>query len=227
MFRFPIFYVILLSGFSLFGQETQTRSLKTFHALRVEGPVDVRLIKGSAPSVRIETKGFPTGKVEAEVTGFTLRIALEGSVFRNNSKVDVWVTYKDLDRISASGAGNIFGNEMLRTKFLELEATSAATIEVEAEADRVSIESSTAGQVIIGGKTNMLEIDCTTSAGVDAYRLSAEEVNAGIKTAGSAKVHVLKAIEAEVSTAGSLRYRGSPERSNLQSATGGSIRKAD
>ena len=73
----------------------------------------------------------------------------------------------------------------------------------------------------------MLEIDCTTSAVVDAYRLSAEEVNASVKTAGSAKVHVLKAIEAEVSTAGSLRYRGSPERSNLQSATGGSIRKAD
>lgn len=227
MYRFLIFFLIIFLVSKGSAQETFQKSLETFHKLRVDGPVDVRLVKGTGHLVKVETKGFPSGKVDINVSGTTLHIELEGSVFRNNSKVDVWVTYQELDEIEASGAANIFGSEPVDSKSLELETSTAATIEIEVITDQLSVHASTAGQIIVSGKTGLIDLECSTSANVDAYRLVADEVKAEVRTAASCKVNVLKEIEAEVSTAGSLRYRGTPDRSNLQSATGGSIRKVD
>lgn len=227
MLRFIIFSFLAFHISDGQAQETFQKSLSAFNKLRVDGPVDVRLVKGAGYSVKVETKGFPSGKVDIDVTAKALLIELEGSVFRNNSKVDVWVTYKDLDQIEATGAANIYGTGVVDSESLELEASTAATIEIESETDQLTIQAATAGQIIVSGKTRLLDLQVSTSANIDAYRLVADEVKAEVRTAASAKVNVLKEIEAEVSTAGSLRYRGTPNRSNLQSATGGGIRKVD
>ena len=142
----------------LFGQETLLKSVQPFHALKADGPMDIRLVKGNDYSVKVETKGFPSGKVDFEVSGSVLRVELEGSVIRNSSKVDIWVTYKDLDKIEATGAANIFGTTILSSKFLDLNASTAATIELESETDQLTIEAQTAGQVIVSGKTRRLAL---------------------------------------------------------------------
>ncbi|MFZ9504495.1 MAG: head GIN domain-containing protein [Cyclobacteriaceae bacterium] len=210
-----------------FSQESVTRSVEPFRSIRVNGPVDVRLVKGSKTSVRIETVGIPSGDVKTNVSGSSLRIDLENYVLKNRSNIDVWVTYSELDRIICTGACNVFSAEPLQIKSLDLEATTASTIEVEVQSERIFILASTAGQVIVSGRTENLDVECATSASVEADRLSADHVKVEARTAATAKVQALETIDADIATAASLRYKGNPTKTNLQSSTGGSIRKPD
>jgi hypothetical protein len=43
----------------------------------------------------------------------------------------------------------------------------------------------------------------------------------------SAKVNVVKEIEAKAATGADIRFRGNPERSNTSSSTGGSVKKSN
>ena len=86
---------------------------------------------------------------------------------------------------------------------------------------------STAGQVIVSGRTENLDVECATSASVEADRLSADHVKVEARTAATAKVQALETIDADIATAASLRHKGNPTKTNLQSSTGGSIRKPD
>lgn len=227
MYRFFPLIVLLHISISGHSQETVTRNVDAFRSLRVSGPVDVRLIKGVKPSVRIETEGFPVGDVRTVVSGSSLRIELENYVLKTRSNIDVWVTYTEIDRITCTGACNIFSSEPVQSKSLDLEAATASTVEIEVQSDRVFVLASTAGQVILSGSAEHLDIESATSASVEADRLAADFVQVEARTASSVKVNARKVIEADIATAASLRYKGNPEKTNLQSSTGGSIRKPD
>lgn len=227
MYRIFCLFLLVLCPVVGFGQESVTRSVESFRSLRVNGPLDVRLVKGTKPSVRIETAGFPIGEVRTTVSGSSLRIDLENYVLKTKSNIDVWVTYTELDRIVCTGACNVFSSETLQVKSIDLEASTASTIEIEVQSERMFIVAATAGQVIVSGTTVFLDVESATSASVEADRLTAGQVQVDARTASTVKVNAQKAIEATITTAASLRYKGNPEKTNLQSATGGSIRKPD
>src|SRR5690606_7387135 len=66
-----------------------------------------------------------------------------------------------------------------------------------------------------------------SSAGeIDAYDLQVDVLSVEASTAASAKVHVVKELEARASTAGNIRFRGNPTKSRTDSSTGASVKKS-
>lgn len=214
--------LILLTGF---GQESQVRSVGSFTGVKVGEAIDVYLKKGDKESVRVEVSGTSASNVLTEVSGSYLKIHMKDGRYRNRN-VKVYVTYVSIEKIRASSAANVFSEGTIKSNSMEISASSAATIEISIDAGFASIEASSAGDVVLEGKAKTLEIDVSSAGEVDAYSLESESVKASASSAGSAKISVSKELSAQASSGGSIRYRGSPAKTNTNSSSGGSVKKS-
>jgi hypothetical protein len=221
--------IIMLIGFinTATAQQSESRSVGSFAGIKVSEGIDVFLKKAGKEALRVEVTGVKLSEVITEVSGDYLKIHLKDGEYPNGRTVKVYVSYVQLTKLSASSAANIFADGVIKVNQLSLSASSAATIDIELDADKLEVSASSAADLELRGKANTLEIDVSSAGEVDAYDLMAESVEVEVSSAGSAKVNAVKEINADASSGGSIRYKGNPERSNINSSSGGSVKKSN
>lgn len=220
--------IVVFIGFATLAiaQQSENRSVGSFKGVKVAEGIDVYLKKGDKESLRVEVTGIKTSDVITEVSGEYLKIHMQEGRYRDRT-VKVYVTYVEVNKLSASSASNIFAESIIKTSRLSLSASSAATIDIQLEVDDLEVSASSAAELELRGKAKNVEIDASSAGEIDAYDMVSESVDVDVSSAGSAKVNVVKEINAHASSGGSIRYKGNPERSNTNSSSGGSVKKSN
>ncbi len=209
-----------------FAQETETRNLSSFTGVKVSEGISVYLKKGDKESARVEVTGTKPSNVMTEISGSYLKVHMRDGNYRNvNAKV--YVTYVSIENLYASSAGNLFSSETIRGNDIEINASSAGTIEVVVEAQRLEASASSAGDVEIKGRAKSVIMEASSAGEVDAYDLEADEAEVEASSAGAVKLSVKSGLDARASSGGSIRYRGNPDKSNTTSSSGGSVKKSN
>lgn len=222
-----IIFVLILTTAVAYGQKSETRAVDSFKGVKALQGIDVYLKKGSREAVRVEVTGVELSDVVTEVSGEYLKIQMRQGNYRNEHSVKVYVTYTELTKISASSAGSIFAENVVKSDVLSLSASSAGTIDIQVDAGTMEVSASSAAEIELKGKAGSISINAVSAADVDAYELSADNVDVSAVSAGSAKVNAVKSIKARAVSGGSIRYRGNPEQSNTTSSSGGSVKKSN
>ena len=218
-------FLFLITLFS-YAQQSEVRSVGSFTGVKAAEAIDVYLKKGDKESVKVEATGVDISEVLTEVSGSYLKIHMLKNSYRSVN-VKVYVTYVNLSRISASSASNVFSEGVIRSNSLDVSVSSAASVELSIEAGTSVVEASSAAEIVLEGKVRKLEVEASSAGEIDSYELECEEVVAGASSAGSIKVNVTKQLDAHASSGGSIRYRGSPARTNTDSSSGGSVKKSN
>ena len=218
--------LVLLVSIPGFTQETQTRNVGHFTGVKVAEGIDVYLIKGDKESAKVEVYGTSIQNVVTEVSGSYLKVHMRDGNYKGRVEVKVFVTYTLLEKLSASSAGNIYSQGVIKTSSLEVGASSAGTIEIEVEGGDLDLSASSAGEIEIKGKARALKADASSAGEIDAYDTEVESVSVDASSAGSIKVNVKDALNANASSGGSIRYRGNPSKSITNSSSGGSVKKS-
>jgi Putative auto-transporter adhesin, head GIN domain len=218
--------VFLLVSFISVAQQSEVRSVGSFSGVKAGEAIDVYLKKGDKESVRVETSGTDASNVITEVSGSYLKIHMKDGRYRNRD-IKVYVTYVSINKISASSASNIFSEGTIKSSSLDVSVSSAGSVEVTIETESAVVEVSSAGDVVLEGKAKKLEAEASSAGEIDAYNLESEVVNASASSAGSIKVNVSTQLEAHASSGGSVRYRGTPHKTNTGSSSGGSVKKSN
>jgi hypothetical protein len=217
-------FSLLIPAFLALGQKSENRQLGSFTGIKVSEGIDVYLKKGDRPSVRLEVTGTDPDNVVTEVTGGYLKIHMASGSYRNHT-VKAFVTYVELEKISASSAATLVAEGTLKGRNLSINASSAASIDLSVDVESLTVGASSAADVELRGKAGRLSVEVSSSGEVDAYDLVADTVTAQASSAGTAKVQVTSELNAQASSAGSIRYKGNPARSNTNASSGGSIKK--
>lgn len=223
----PVLSLLILNTVAVLGQSSETRSVSPFSGVKVAEGIDVFIKKGSKESVRVEATGTSLENIVTEVSGSYLRIHMRNGNHGGRINAKVYVTYVKVDKISASSAGSVFGEDVLEADEIELGASSAGSIEVTVQAQSVEASVSSAGQIEVQGKTKRFEVDASSAGQIDAYDLEARQVSAEASGAGSIKIAVTEDLQANASSGGSIRYHGNPNNSNTNSSSGGSVKKSN
>lgn len=217
---------VLLMSAPILAQETQTRNIGRFTGVKVAEGIDVYLIKGDKESAKVEVYGTSIQNVITEVSGSYLKVHMRDGNYRGRVEVKVFVTYTELQKLSASSAGNIYSQGVIKTSSLEVGSSSAGNIEIEVDAGEIDISASSAGEIEIKGRGKSLKADASSAGEIDAYDLEVDNVTVDASSAGSVKVNVREALNANASSGGSVRYRGNPSKSITNSSSGGSVKKS-
>ncbi|RAV99602.1 head GIN domain-containing protein [Pseudochryseolinea flava] len=210
-------------------QETQTRTLGSFSGVKVSEGIDVYLKKGDKESARVEVTGTKPENVITEISGSYLKVEMKDGTHGMRAKlsVKVYVTYVTIDKLSASSGGNIFADAVIKSRNLDLHASSGGSIEISVDATTVSAGASSAGQIDLQGHTTELQADASSGGQVNAYDLEAESVEAEASSGGSLKVNAKESIDAQASSGGTIRYHGNPSKQMTNSSSGGSVKKSN
>ena len=147
--------------------------------------------------------------------------------FGKKRDVKVYVTYVELDKITASSASNVFSDGAIKCGSMEIHASSAANIEISLDATDVRVHVSSAGDVILAGKAKTIETEASSAGEIDAYNLTVDTAESSVSSAGSVKLNVALELNAHASSGGSIRYRGNPTKTNTNSSSGGSVKRSN
>lgn len=240
---------IIVAG-ATFAQSEETRSLSSFNRISAHEGIDVYIKQGNTEEARVVVDDIELDRVLTEVSGGRLKIHIDSDNKwgrRNNYDVDVYVTYKSLEALSASSAASIESEGTIqasgdfdvdvssageiRAKIvgideLEVEASSAGDTKLEVTAKRVEASVSSAGSIDIRGKADSQDIEASSSGDYEGYDLESKEAEASASSGGSVEVNVTERIRGRASSGGSVRYRGEPTYVDANSSSGGSVRKS-
>jgi hypothetical protein len=207
-------------------QTTETRVIDSFRGIKSSQAIDVYLKKGAKESVKVEATGTSLSNVLTEVTGSYLKISMREGNYKNNN-VKVYVTYVNLEKISASSASNVYSEGTINASNFEINISSAASVEVNLDVKNLTLDASSAGDAVLEGKAQSITVEANSAGDVDAYGLESEVVSASANSGGSVKVNVIKVLDAHAKSGGSVRYRGNPTKTNTSANSGGSVKKSN
>ena len=225
MKKIGIFFTVLLITVQSYGQQKEKRDVGSFDEVQVSQAIDLYLKKGTKESVEVEARGLDYDEVLTEVRGSRLKVHLEGHRYRNIS-VKVYVTYVELQGISASSASTVYAEGTIKGDRMTIDVSSAADVEVSVDVNDLNVSASSSGDVEVAGKSKFLEVSVSSAGGVDAYDLEAENVRVRASSGAGAKVNAKNEIDAHASSGASIRYIGNPAKSRTDSSSGGSVRKS-
>ncbi len=179
-----------VSGHAGSGQvATEKRSVGAFSRVDLSGAAEVEASIGPVQSVEVTLDDNLLPLIETKVEGDTLKIDSTES-YSTSLGLKVKIVAPSIEGFSVSGAAN-------------LHATSL-------DAKTFSLNIDGAGNVNLQGHVDVLEVQAAGAAKIRAYDLAAKQVRLNLSGAGDAQVNAAESLDATVSGAGSVRYRGHP-----------------
>lgn len=208
---------------------TAEREVSDFNKVEVNGAIDVYVVQGALKPVRIEGDENLLSYIKVEQMGDKVEVSTKrGYNLRPTRKMKIYVTSPRFEKLDVSGACNIFSeNKLSLDNPLSLEVSGAGDINVDVNAPRVEAEVSGSGNVNMKGETKVFELKISGAGEAKCYDLLTETTKVNISGAGSAEVFASVDLDANVSGAGSIKYKGNAPKISQHVSGAGSVKKAE
>jgi hypothetical protein len=138
---------------------------------------------------------------------------------------NVYVTMKNIELLKTTSAGDIIGQTPIKTDDLELSASSAGDIKLEAYVKNLKVDISSSGSVTISGEGDSLNADLSSAGDLNAYDFKVRDADVSASSAGDADIFVTEKLTARASSAGDINYNGDPKYIDAHSSSAGGVHK--
>lgn len=233
---FLSFVIMLLAGYGSFAQKSivndanaELRTINgSFNAIKISGGIDLYLSQYESESIAVSaTSAESKQNLKTVVENNVLKIYYDGgsSWSKGNKKLKVYVSFKTLERLEATGAcdiqvaGNITGSS------LTIKMTGASDFKGAVKLDMLAIDLTGASDVKISGTATTLSIESTGASDVKGYDLISDVCTARASGASDINVTVNKELNAHASGASDIFYKGTAVMKEVHSSGASSISK--
>ncbi|MEO5591390.1 MAG: head GIN domain-containing protein [Chitinophagaceae bacterium] len=209
--------------------KTTEHSVGSFKNVEVSGAIDLYVAQGDTKPVKIETDENLLQYIEVNQEGDRIIVKTRDGINpQPTSKIKVYVTSPLYNDIDVSGASNITGQtRIVNTENIKLNVSGAGDINMDVDAPAIKAEVSGAGSVNLKGQTKTFDLTLTGAAKARCYELLSENTKVDISGAGEADVFASVKLDAQVSGAGNVTYKGGATNVAQQVSGAGSVKKAD
>jgi hypothetical protein len=209
--------------------KTEDRSVGSFKNVEVGGAAKVMVSQGDQNSVKIEGDEnlLPYMEVYKEGDKVIIREKPGYNLIPTND-MKVYVTAPVYNKIDASGACDIIGETKIsNSEDLEMHVSGAGDIRMDVDAPRLSSRVSGIGSIFLKGQTKDVDLDLSGAGHAHCFDLLSENTKVSISGAGSAEVYASVKLDASVSGAGSVTYKGNATDVSQHVSGAGSVNKAN
>ncbi|MBS1603213.1 MAG: DUF2807 domain-containing protein [Bacteroidetes bacterium] len=209
--------------------KTEDRSVSDFKNVEVSGAAKVLVSQSDHSSVRLEGDENLLSYMEVSQEGDRVIVREKhGFHLVPTNDIKVYVSTKVFNQIKGSGAVDIIGqSKITNPEDLALSVSGAGDIKMDVDAPRLSADVSGSGSVDLKGQTKDVDLDLTGAGHAHCYELLAENTKVDISGAGDAEVFASVKLDATVSGAGNVNYKGNATTVNQHVSGAGSVHKAD
>ena len=206
------------------GQVTTTKREVTENFTKIETSeaIAVEIEQAENNSIEVETDSNLQNYVKTTISNGVLKISLDKNMIICEELI-VRVKIKQLNGIETTSASSIKSVNTIKGNSLNIIATSASEIDLEAEYETITIDASSTGNVTIKGKTLKLETNASSASSIDASELMSNEVFAKTSSASDIKVYAIVKLDAKAESAGTIASVKRPRELRNEETSGGEI----
>ena len=208
---------------------TEERTVSSFDEVEVHGAIKLYVSQGDLRPVRIEADENLMQYVLVDQNGDRITVRTRsGFNLQSSEDMKVYVTSPVYKRIDVSGACDILGETKIdQRQSMSLHVSGAGEINMDVHTPEVGAQISGSGTVRLKGETKKFDLDLSGAGKARCYDLLAEDTRVDISGAGDAEVYASEKLEADVSGAGNVSYKGNAPAVNQKVSGAGSVSKKD
>ncbi|HVM89148.1 MAG TPA: head GIN domain-containing protein [Puia sp.] len=209
----------------------QVRALNnSFHAIQVSSAIDLYLSQSNQESIAVsaaDKEDIP--HIVTEVDNGVLIIRSDSkSWFRwvkGNRKLKAYVSFRNIDRLSASGASDIHIQGTIAVTNLDVHLSGASDVKGDLKVNDLSIEQSGASDATITGTATNAIITASGASDVKAYDFVTENCTARASGASDIYITVNKELNVHAIGASDVGYKGTAVIRDLHTSGASSVSK--
>jgi hypothetical protein len=207
----------------------ETRDVRDFDEVVVQGRGDLILEQGDVESVVIEADAAVMPHVKAVVEGRRLVLGLEhwwDSLLFPLAQLRYRVSVVAVKRIAISGSGTAKA-EVLRSDDLRLEISGSGDMAFPLlTVDSVFLGISGAGKMVVSGVAESVAVRISGSGNIQTGELATQAAEVRISGSGNVKVNATQTLDVQISGSGTVKYAGQPQLSQRISGSGSIVHVA-
>jgi hypothetical protein len=195
-------------------RESETRTVKNFHAITSGGSFNVYVKIGTTESLKIEGSSEDLQRISTIVQNGMLKISYKRDANNWNTslnKVNIYITAVKLDGLILSGSGLIELDGKMSSASADIRLSGSGKIKANIDTQSAEVALSGSGELELGGKTGVLTASISGSGELNALDLIADSSTINVVGSGSAYVNAKENLKANLMGSGNVKYKGNPE----------------
>jgi Putative auto-transporter adhesin, head GIN domain len=236
MKKLVILATILIASFATQAQKfvitdanAEVRKLSGFNAISVSHAVDLYLTQGDEEGVAVSASDAEyRSRIKTTVEGGVLKIWYDGAGVNwpgNNKRLKAYISFTNLQSLTASGASDITMNGVLKSESLKMTLSGASDFKGELNVQTLSLNISGASDAKINGTSNTLSVQASGASDLKGYDLVSETCHAQASGASSIKITVNKELNVVASGASDVYYKGAGSIRDIRTSGASSVSK--
>ncbi|WP_276480010.1 head GIN domain-containing protein [Paraflavitalea pollutisoli] len=209
-------------------ENAEPRQIGSFSAIRVSHAIDVYLSQSDEEALAVSaiTPEF-RNRIKTVVEDGVLKISYDddGKWWKGNKKLKVYVAFKNINKLTATGASDVVINGTLKAGDLYISMGGASDLKGTIEAESLEITLSGASDASVTGRVNVLRIDANGASDFKGFELVADKCDADASGASDIRVTINKELNVRASGASSIHYKGDGVIRDMKSSGASSVRK--
>ncbi len=202
----------------------ETRDLDDFSKISVSRGMNVYIIQGTSTKVTVKADENLLKVIDTYVDDNTLKVTTTKGI-RNASSNKVYVTVTDLEFIKSTSGSNVFSEDSLTTKNLEIRGTAGSNVRLSLEAGELTISAAAGSNIFLDGKAKSVTMKASSGSNIKAGDLQTENCDAKVSSGANIWIKVQNGLTAKASSGGNLFYLGEPNPLSVTKSSGGNIIK--
>lgn len=218
--------IALLSALTVFtSQAQQTRPVGDFTGIKAGDAFSIVISQAESNSLKVDAEESVQPQIKTEVKEGILHISADGNI-KTNKPMVLTIGIRNLNSLDISGSADVKSENQLTVDKLNIESSGAGDVHLDVKATEVKTRISGAGDVSLKGTAQNLDASISGAGELKSSNLEVDKAKVKVSGAGSAKVNVKQAIDADVSGAGDIIYKGNPSERSVNISGAGSVRES-
>lgn len=206
----------------------QVRTVGSFSEISVSGGIDLYLSPDEKETVVVSAKSEEyRDRIVTKVEGNRLEIYFndKGKMRWPDMRLKVYVSFKQLKKLMASGSSDVFVNGIIKSDELEVRISGSSDFNGAIDVSNLWLKQSGSSDSKISGRAAFMDVDVSGASDVKAFDLRTDVCNAKASGASDINITVNKEITAEASGSSDISYRGDGATKNIKTSGSSSIKK--
>ena len=207
----------------------ELRQVKGFHGIEVSNAISLYLSQGDQETVAVSAVSAKwRDHIRTEVKDGVLKIWLDARDWvrdwGNDKKLKAYISFTMLDKLSVSGASNVYVDGVISGNNLDLDLSGASNFKGAVHLNQLFLDQSGASDVVITGSVaGRTTIHASGASDVKGYELSTQ--NCDVHASGASDIHITvnKELNAHATGASSVHYKGDAIVGELHSSGASSV----
>lgn len=207
----------------------EKRNVSGFHAIEISGGIDLFLSQGEEGVAVSAFEVEHRNNIKTEVVNGVLKIKYDppGKLNWNNGRrgLKAYVSYKNLDKLHASGGCDVEVNGTIRATSLDIHIAGGSDFQGKVDATDLVVRSIGGSDMDISGTAKKVTINASSGSDVDGFGLSVETCTIKASAGSDIEITANKELSIDASSGSDVQYKGNAAVTNIKKSSGSSVKK--